>query len=67
LKLEKDTIIRNKNFSLFKSKFKNKIIKLISNFAEATAEYIFKNVNQDPYNYYFYKKLLVRIIMLIYI
>jgi hypothetical protein len=58
LKLEADVIIKGRNFSIFNSKFKNKIIKLFSNFTDNLWELLKREKFIDINNYHFFKKLI---------
>lgn len=65
LELEKDSYLKVRiNSSLFNSKYKKKVIKLFSNFSTQILEFILRNrYLQDFFNYYFFKNLLVNIIL----
>ncbi len=58
LKLEADINIKGRNYSIFNSKFKNKIIKLFSNFTDNIWELLKKDKFLDINNYYFFKRLI---------
>ena len=58
LKLEADINIKGRNYSIFNSKFKNKIIKLFSNFTDNIWELLKKEKFLDINNYYFFKRLI---------
>lgn len=58
LKLEADINIKGRNYSIFNSKFKNKIIKLFSNFTDNVWELLKKEKFLDINNYYFFKRLI---------
>jgi hypothetical protein len=58
LKAERESFLRNKNLSFFNTQYKNKIIKLLSNFAESFCEYYDTTKEIDLSFYNFMKKLI---------
>jgi hypothetical protein len=58
LKAERESFLRNKNLSFFNTQYKNKIIKLLSNFAEPFCEFFDNTKDIDMSLYNFMKKLI---------
>jgi hypothetical protein len=60
-KLEKESLIKVRNNSIFNSKYKNKIIKLLSNFSDILVSFFFDYICSNPVDlnfFYFFKKLI---------